>query len=165
MNSENSRNRSPLEGPASGPNNGREPSRGGSNMPEDIGKKILICDDDDTMVFLLESLLERQGYTVQTALDGFECLLKFKKDKPDLLLLDLDMPVKNGFEVLDELSTGGGLDSTPVVVISAGERMENKQRLEGYGVKDIFIKPFDADELMERINERVQAMMKADDGD
>lgn len=117
-------------------------------------KKILVCDDDDTLVGLLESLLETAGYDVITAEDGFECVEKFVSEKPDLLILDLDMPRKTGFDVLDDLKRRGEAgNGVPVFVLSGRERQEDVQRASQFGVVGYITKPFSGESFLQRVRD------------
>ena len=118
---------------------------------EESTKKILICDDDDTLVGLLETLLEMAGYTVVTAGDGVQALEMFESEGPDLLIIDIDMPHKNGFEVLEELSIRGALGSKPLLVLSGRERKEDLARAEQFGAKGFIIKPFNGEDLVDKV--------------
>ena len=126
-------------------------------MPGDPGRKILVCDDDDTLVVLLESLLETAGYLVVTAEDGFDCLDKFHAEKPDMLIIDIDMPHKNGFEVIDQLSREGALRDRPLMVLSGRERKEDVERAHQYGAKAFVTKPFNGDTLVRMVHEVIEA--------
>jgi CheY-like chemotaxis protein len=125
--------------------------------PVQAGIKLLVCDDDDTLVALLESILSGAGYEVITAEDGFQCLEKFHAEKPDMLILDLDMPQKTGFEVLEQLSREGALRERPLLVLTGRERKEDVERATGYGAKAFITKPFNGDTLLRMVAEILSA--------
>lgn len=92
---------------------------------------ILLADDDEAISSAYRYFLEQEGYVVVPAHDGMEALKKIREGKPDLVLLDLIMPVKNGFEVLESLRRTGKLKKLPVIVISnLGQESEIERCME-----------------------------------
>ena len=83
-----------------------------------MAKKVLIVDDDPSVVTYLKALLEDNGYEVITAKDGNEGLEKTKAEKPDLLSLDLLMPEKTGIKMFRELRKDEELKKTPVIMVT-----------------------------------------------
>jgi CheY-like chemotaxis protein len=125
--------------------------------PVQAGTKLLVCDDDDTLVALLESILSGAGYEVVTAEDGVQCLEKFHAEKPDMLILDLDMPQKTGFEVIEQLSKEGALRDRPLLVLTGRERKEDVERAMTQGAKAFITKPFNGDTLLRMVAEILSA--------
>ncbi len=82
-------------------------------------KKILIVDDDRDFAEILKTKLERAGLAVETASNGAEGLEKVKKSPPDLLILDVMMPEKNGFEVCKELKSNPQFEELPIIMLTA----------------------------------------------
>ena len=103
---------------------------------------VLIIDDDPGIRELLRTLTERTGCTAVTAANGFEAIQRMKEETFDLLLLDLMMPVMNGYDIVDQLKD---LESRPaVIVVTAGhEDARSADRLDGHVVSSIVRKPFD----------------------
>lgn len=95
--------------------------------------KILLVDDDKEIVDTLQPRLTREGYDVVVAIDGEEALLKVKIDNPDIVLLDLMMPKKNGFDVLREIRTNHNDRWRPVIIISASADLESVKK--GYDLE------------------------------
>lgn len=116
-------------------------------------KKILLCDDDDTLVELMQLVLEAEGYLVHTALNGNEGLAKYAEHKPDLMILDLDMPQKTGFEVLEAMSGGARLKGDQLIVLSAIEKPAVMSRAKALGADKFLIKPFETSEFIKEIQE------------
>lgn len=101
---------------------------------------ILVVEDEEFLVRSLKDNLESEGYTVAVAIDGEAVFNELAKKKPDLILLDLLLPKKNGFDVLREIKENLEWKLTPVVVLSTlGEDSEIKRALE-LGADDYFIK-------------------------
>ncbi|HNP74886.1 MAG TPA: response regulator [bacterium] len=102
------------------------------------GRKILVADDERPMAKALELKFTKEGFTVKTVSNGREALDIMKKEKFDLLLLDLMMPRVDGFAVLAELKDRG--DRTPVIVSSNLSQEEDIRRVKELGAKDYFVK-------------------------
>jgi two-component system, OmpR family, response regulator VicR len=86
--------------------------------------KILVVDDEKDVITALSHRLAREGYEVITASDGEEAILKVKSDNPDIILLDLSLPKKNGFEVLKEVREDYKDKWRPVIIISGRTELE-----------------------------------------
>jgi len=115
-----------------------------------LGKphKILVIDDEPSIRTLLKSTLARAGYAVIEAATAREALGAVQIDKPDLVLLDLGLPDRDGLEIIGRLRGDGGL---PVIVVSAREDSEQKIAALDLGAEDYVTKPFDTEELLARI--------------
>ena len=110
--------------------------------------KLLIVDDDPNICDLLKLYFENEGYKVKTANDGVEGLQSFKLYDPDLVLLDIMMPKKDGWQVCREIRE---VSSKPVIMITAkGEVFDKVLGLE-LGADDFIVKPFDMKELSARV--------------
>jgi two-component system response regulator CpxR len=118
---------------------------------------ILLIDDDIQLVALLKELLESRGYEVDVAYDGAEGAMKALDGAYQLVILDLMMPVKDGFEVLREIRESSDL---PVIILTA--RDDNKDVIVGFegGADDYLSKPFNPPELLLR----AQAILRRTDG-
>ena len=113
-----------------------------------MDKKILVIDDDTNICEMLKIYLENEGYEVKTANDGVEGINYFKMYEPDLVLLDIMMPKKDGKEVCREIRE---IAPKPVIMITAkGEVFDKVLGLE-LGADDYMVKPFDLKELSARI--------------
>ncbi len=110
--------------------------------------KILVVDDDANISELLKMYFENEGYDVKTASDGIEGLSYFKIFEPDLVLLDIMLPKKDGWQVCREIRE---MSSKPVIMITAkGEVFDKVLGLE-LGADDFVVKPFDMKELSARV--------------
>ena len=110
--------------------------------------KILVVDDDSNISDLLKMYFENEGYDVKTASDGVEGLNYFKIFEPDLVLLDIMLPKKDGWQVCREIRE---MSSKPVIMITAkGEVFDKVLGLE-LGADDFVVKPFDMKELSARV--------------
>ncbi len=114
----------------------------------DFGTKILVVDDDVNICDLLRLYLENEGYEVKTANDGDVGVELFREYDPDLVLLDIMLPKKDGWQVCREIRE---ISSTPVIMITAkGEVFDKVLGLE-LGADDFVVKPFDMKELAARV--------------
>ncbi len=116
------------------------------------GKKILVVDDEAQLALAVKIRLEANGYQVTTVTDGRQALEAIDKDRPDLVVLDIMMPVMDGYFCMREMNQRYGRGRIPVIMLTARDRLKELFELEG--VEDYIIKPFDHDELLARI-ERV----------
>ena len=91
-------------------------------------KQILIADDKATSRELLRTVLEKQGYAIIEASNGEEALEKTRSDAPDLILLDLQMPVRNGYEVLAELRKDPVYAKLPIIALTASAMQGDRER-------------------------------------
>jgi CheY-like chemotaxis protein len=114
-------------------------------MKSDPQKRVLVVDDDATIRELLASVLEKQSLTVDLAADGQEALDLLRENTYSVVLLDLLMPVVDGFTVLDRLSDGD--KPLPVVLVVTGADRRALAQLDAQRIHGIVRKPFDADEL------------------
>lgn len=115
-------------------------------------KKILIIEDEETLLSMLASKLTREGYEVVTAVDGAEGLDKVRSEHPDLVLLDIIMPKKGGFEVLEEMHGDKELADISVMIISNSGQPVEIEKAKALGVKDYLIKAeFDPQEVVGKV--------------
>lgn len=115
--------------------------------------KVLIVDDELFNVDYLQQELEDHNYQILTAFNGREALDKIQKEQPDLVLLDLMMPVLDGFAVLSEIKADTFLRDIPVIIISAAT--DSKSIVKGIkqGADDYLTKPVDAGLLVQKVKE------------
>lgn len=122
-----------------------------------MAKKILIIEDEEILSGLLDKKLKEIGYETAVAYDGEEGIVKMKEARPDLILLDIIMPKKGGFEVLEEMQKDETLKKIPVIIISnSGQPVEISRALD-LGVKDYLIKTqFDPGEVIEKVKKQFE---------
>ena len=116
-----------------------------------MGKKILIADDEPNIVTALEFLLARGGYEVLIARDGDEALKALESARPDLVLLDIMMPVKSGYEICKRIRERPEWKHIKVVMLSAKGRDAEVNKGMAVGADLYVTKPFSTRELMEQI--------------
>lgn len=103
-------------------------------------KKILIVEDDFFLLQMYITKLIKAGYEVKSASDGNQALKKAKEFKPNLILLDLLIPLKNGFEVLEELKKDKDMQDIPVIILSNMSEREDVQKCLQLGAVNYLIK-------------------------
>ena len=112
-------------------------------------KRILVVEDDPSILTGLVDLLQGEGFVVEQAADGIAALARHAEARPDLVLLDVMIPEKNGYEVCREIRRRDA--STPVIMLTAkGEEVDKVVGLE-LGADDYVVKPFSARELLARV--------------
>ena len=115
-------------------------------------KKVLIVEDEDIIMDLLEKKLIQEGYEVSTAYDGEQGMEKLRSVKPDILLLDIVMPKKSGYEVMEEMSKDPELSKIPIIVISNSGQPVELDKAKNMGAKDWLVKTqFDPKEVVEKV--------------
>ena len=116
-----------------------------------MSRKILVADDEPNIVTALEFLLERNGYQVRTARNGDEALKAIESDPPDLVLLDIMMPVKSGYEICKRIRENPEWAGIKVVMLSAKGREVEVNKGLGMGADLYVTKPFSTRDLLEKI--------------
>lgn len=113
--------------------------------------KILVVEDEPYIRKILRVQLETSGYSVMTAENGVQALEQIKKDRPDLVLLDLMMPDMDGHEVCKRLKGCYETSNVPVIILTAKSDLGEKVRTLEYGANDYLTKPYELDELLARV--------------
>lgn len=130
---------------------GRDRSAGEGQAPNPV---VLIVDDNPDILLLLETNLRRAGFGVVKAGDGEMALRSIQEDHPDVVLLDLMMPVLDGWGVLERMD---GKDGPPVIIISAATSQTNVDKAYEMGAVGYITKPFSLAEMIEKINQVLAA--------
>jgi DNA-binding response OmpR family regulator len=114
-------------------------------------KKILVADDEPNIVISLEYLLKREGYAVVVARDGQEALDAIARDLPDLVLLDVMMPKKTGFEVCQEVRANEALHGLKILMLTAKGRDTDVAKGTALGADAYMTKPFATRDLVQKV--------------
>ena len=118
-----------------------------------MAHKILIVDDEPNIVISLEFLMKKEGFEVAVANDGDEALAKVASFNPDLILLDVMMPKKSGFEVCEALRTDPQRNALQIVMLTAKGRDTEVAKGLAMGADAYFTKPFSTKELVAKVKE------------
>ncbi len=114
--------------------------------------RILIVDDESDIVSTIQYRLKFCEFDVITASNGKEGLEKTANERPDLILLDINMPVMDGHEMLERLKNHPDLKDIPVIMLTAYSDKRDIVKAAEFGIADYVTKPFDFTELMEKIS-------------
>jgi len=128
-----------------------DPSNGLPARPGERKARLVVADDEPLILKLMQAALEKEGFEVRTACDGQEALEAIRAEPPDIAVVDLWMPRKDGFSVCRELKADPGLQHLPVVILSAAGGVENRIQGLDSGADDFLTKPFSVEELIARI--------------
>ncbi len=125
-----------------------------------MGKRVLIAEDEPNIVESLRFILERCGYDVSAVTDGKDVIDRARSQLPDVIVLDVMLPGRNGFEVLKSLKNDAGFESTPVLMLTAKGQEQDRATAESLGVDAFITKPFSNRDVLECIDR-----LAADRGD
>jgi DNA-binding response OmpR family regulator len=114
-------------------------------------KKVVLADDEEHLGSLIKFKLERSGFAVVWTTDGAQALKAVKAERPDLVILDVMMPLMSGFEVLERMKADPVLKAIPVMMLTAQGQEGDVQRGLALGAVDYLTKPFRPAELLARI--------------
>ncbi len=118
--------------------------------------KILIVDDEPNIVQTLQDRLEMNEYEVVTACNGKEGLEQAIREQPDVVLLDVIMPIMDGHEMLEALRKQPGCGDISVIMLTARSQTQDIARANACGIEDYIVKPFDLSELLEKIESVIE---------
>jgi DNA-binding response OmpR family regulator len=122
-----------------------------------MSAKVLIADDEPNILISLEYLMKREGYAVSVARDGQEALEVLQREQPRLVLLDVMMPRKSGFEVCQALRADEVLKDTIVLMLTAKGRETDVAKGLALGADAYMTKPFSTKELVQKVRELLAA--------
>jgi DNA-binding response OmpR family regulator len=116
-----------------------------------MAPSVLVVDDEPNIVVSLEYLLQRAGYEVRVARDGAEALRAIAQKRPDLILLDAMMPVRDGYDVCQTLRADPAMKDVRILMLTAKSRDVDQEKALALGADDYVTKPFSTRELVERV--------------
>ena len=122
-----------------------------------MSHKILIADDEPNILISLEYLMQREGYTVSVARDGEEAIAAILRDRPALVLLDVMMPKKSGFEVCQEVRANDAVRHTLILMLTAKGRDTDAAKGLGLGADAYMTKPFSTRDLVLKVRQMLEA--------
>ena len=114
-------------------------------------QSVLVVDDEANILLSLEFLMKKAGYEVRLARDGEEALAEIGKARPDLVLLDVMMPKRNGFEVCEAIRANSEWRAVRVILLTAKGRDIEREKGLALGADDYITKPFSTREVVERV--------------
>ena len=124
--------------------------------------KLLVVDDDPDILDAITTILGTQPYSIDTARDGVECMDKVREDTPDLIILDLLMPRKDGFAVVRELRQNPRYAKVPILILTSVREDASRRRYEletglAMDVQDYVEKPISPMELIDRVKSLLES--------
>jgi twitching motility two-component system response regulator PilG len=119
--------------------------------------KVLVIDDSKTIRRTAETLLQREGYEVVTAIDGFEALSKLAEVNPDIVFVDIMMPRLDGYQTCALIKNSQQFQSIPVIMLSSKDGLFDRAKGRVVGSNEYLTKPFSKDELLTAIRNHVHA--------
>ena len=114
--------------------------------------RVLVVDDEANILLSLEFLMKKAGYDVRIARDGEEALAEMRKARPDLVLLDVMMPKRNGFDVCEMIRANPEWKDVRVIMLTAKGRDVEREKGLAVGADDYITKPFSTREVVERVS-------------
>lgn len=129
--------------------------------PQAKDAAILIVDDSRTIVRALQLILERAGYITYTAADGIQAISLARRQRPDAILMDVVMPVMNGFEATRVLVNDPQTSSIPVIMMSGTEQVSDRVWGTRLGAKGFIAKPFEKNDLLVKLESVITMARRA----
>lgn len=118
--------------------------------------KILVVDDEEDVVRLLEFRLAKEGFNVVSARDGQTALSLTEQEKPDLVVLDIMMPLMDGMEVLRQIRSRRAMSKTPIIMLTAKTSSLTVDEARQLWVSDYIMKPFDPEKLVTKVKKALR---------
>lgn len=115
-------------------------------------KNLLLVDDEPNIILSLEFLMKRAGYQVRTAADGEAAIHAVEEDPPDLILLDINMPKRDGFDVCQTIRANPDWKDIRIIILTAKGRDVEREKGMALGADDYITKPFATQDLVDRVN-------------
>jgi twitching motility two-component system response regulator PilG len=119
------------------------------------GLKVMVIDDSKTIRRTAETLLQKAGCTVYTAVDGFDALAKIADTRPDVIFVDIMMPRLDGYQACALIKNNPAYQKTPVIMLSSKDGLFDKAKGRIVGADDYLTKPFSKEELFSAIRQHM----------
>ena len=123
--------------------------------------KILIVEDNEMNRDMLSRRLSRKGYEIEIAVDGAEGLVMMRNNTPDLVLMDMGLPVMDGWEATTQAKADPAIANIPIIALTAHAMEEDKQKALGAGADDFDTKPVNLQRLLEKIEQNLASLSGA----
>lgn len=120
-------------------------------QPKATGRKVLIADDEQNIVISIEFLMKREGFEVLVAGDGEEAIDCVLRERPDLVLLDVMMPKRNGYDVCQAIKSDPAIAATKILMLTAKGRDSEIAKGLAIGADDYMTKPFSTRDLVAKV--------------
>jgi two-component system OmpR family response regulator len=117
-----------------------------------MDKRVLLIEDEPNLIEAIRFILTRDGWAVQTHSDGATALARIREARPDVVVLDVMLPGRSGFDILDELRADADFAALPVLMLTAKGQAADRERAERAGVSRFMTKPFSNAEVLASVN-------------
>jgi len=124
-----------------------------NEAPATQDRKILVVDDEPHVIRSLTFVLEKEGYNVSSATNGKEAMTKIQESKPRLMLLDVMMPKKNGYEVCQEVKNNSSLSDIHIIMLTAKGQEADREKGMSAGADEFMTKPFSLKAVVDKVKE------------
>lgn len=118
-----------------------------------MGKSVLLIEDEPNIIEAISFLLSRDGWTVRLHTEGVGAVEAVQSNKPDVVVLDVMLPGRSGFEILRELRQGAAPADLPVLMLTARGQKTDREMAEGYGVSCFMTKPFSNAQMLQAVRD------------
>ncbi len=118
-----------------------------------MGKRVLLIEDEPNIIQAISFILSRDGWVVDTHADGATALAEIRRRGPDVVVLDVMLPNRSGFEVLQDLRADADVSAVPVLMLTARGQKRDRELAERYGASRFMTKPFSNADVLECIRE------------
>ncbi|MDF0599585.1 response regulator [Psychromarinibacter sp. C21-152] len=122
-----------------------------------MGKRVLLIEDEPNIIQAISFILSRDGWTVDTHADGRTAMDEVARRRPDLIILDVMLPNRSGFDILADLRADPGTESLPVLMLTARGQARDRDLAERMGASRFMTKPFSNAEVLEAVRDLVTA--------
>lgn len=116
-------------------------------------KRVLLIEDEPNIIQAISFILSRDGWTVDTHADGQTALAEIARRAPDIVILDVMLPNRSGFDILQDLRANPATQSLPVLMLTARGQKRDRELAERYGASRFMTKPFANSEVLESVRE------------
>jgi DNA-binding response OmpR family regulator len=122
-----------------------------------MGKKVLLIEDEPNIIEAVSFILSRDGWEVKTHSNGHDAMEAVRLRTPDLIILDVMLPGKSGFDILAEIRSDAEFGATPVLMLSARGQMKDREMAEKAGASQYMTKPFSNADVLAAVRDLVRA--------
>ena len=118
-----------------------------------MGKRVLLIEDEQNIIQAISFILSRDGWTVSTHADGSTALSEVIRRAPDIVILDVMLPNRSGFDILQDLRANPATKDTPVLMLTARGQKRDRELAERYGASRFITKPFAKSDVLDSVRE------------
>ncbi len=121
-----------------------------------MGRRVVLVEDEPNIIEAISFILSREGWDVRTHSNGDTALEALRRNEPDLVILDVMLPGRSGFDILKDIRADSALGKTPVLMLTARGQTKDRELAEDLGVSRFMTKPFSNSEMLSAVEELCQ---------